>query len=54
MRVLITRPEREAAALAAALSDRGHEPVMAPLFTWSTLPAPPDFAAGSPKRRPCC
>ena len=33
MRVLITRPEREATALAEALRQRGHEPVIAPLFS---------------------
>ena len=32
MRVLITRPEREATALATALAERGHAPVIAPLF----------------------
>ena len=32
MRVLITRPEREATALATALGQRGHAPVIAPLF----------------------
>jgi uroporphyrinogen-III synthase len=45
MRVLITRPEREAAALAAALGERGHVPVAAPLFRLRALPAPTDFAA---------
>jgi uroporphyrinogen-III synthase len=45
MRVLITRPEREAAALAAALGERGHVPVAAPLFRLRVLPAPTDFAA---------
>ena len=32
MRVLIIRPEREATALATALAERGHTPVIAPLF----------------------
>ena len=45
MRVLITRPEREAAALAAALSERGHAPLSAPLFRLEILHPPPDFAA---------
>ena len=45
MRVLITRPEREAAALAAALGERGHQPVVAPLFSLRTLPPPEGFAA---------
>jgi uroporphyrinogen-III synthase len=45
MRVLITRPEREAAALAEALGERGHQPVVAPLFSLRTLPAPAGFAA---------
>lgn len=45
MRVLITRPEREATALATALVQRGHAPVIAPLFTLQILHPPPDFAA---------
>ncbi len=45
MRVLITRPEREAAALAAALGERGHMPVIAPLFRLEILHPPPGFAA---------
>ncbi len=45
MRVLITRPEREATALATALAGRGHAPVIAPLFTLQILHPPPDFAA---------
>jgi uroporphyrinogen-III synthase len=45
MRVLITRPEREAAALAAALGERGHKPVIAPLFRLEILHPPPGFAA---------
>jgi uroporphyrinogen-III synthase len=44
MRVLITRPEREATALATALARRGHAPVIAPLFAVRSLPAPPGFA----------
>jgi uroporphyrinogen-III synthase len=43
MRVLITRPEREATALATALSERGHQAVIAPLFQLELLP-PSDFA----------
>ena len=45
MRVLITRPEREATALATALIERGHVPVIAPLFRLEILRPPPDFAA---------
>ena len=45
MRVLITRPEREAMALATALSQRGHVPVIAPLFRLDILHPPGDFAA---------
>ena len=43
MRVLITRPEREATALAAALIERGHFPVIAPLFRLEILRPPADF-----------
>jgi uroporphyrinogen-III synthase len=45
MRVLITRPEREATALANALVQRGHAPVIAPLFTMQILHPPADFGA---------
>ena len=45
MRVLITRPEREATTLATALSQRGHVPVIAPLFRLEILRPPADFAA---------
>ena len=45
MRVLITRPEREATTLAAALSERGHVPVIAPLFHLQILRPPPGFSA---------
>ncbi len=45
MRVLITRPEREAVTLATALSQRGHVPVIAPLFRLEILHPPVDFAA---------
>ena len=45
MRVLITRPEREATALAQALSARGHSPVIAPFFRLQVLHPPDDFAA---------
>jgi len=45
MRVLITRPEREAVALATALSQRGHVPVIAPLFRLEILHPPADFSA---------
>jgi uroporphyrinogen-III synthase len=44
MRVLITRPEREAVTLATALSQRGHVPVIAPLFRLDILHPPGDFA----------
>jgi len=37
MRVLITRPEREATTLATALAERGHVPVIAPLFRLEIL-----------------
>ncbi len=43
MRVLLTRPEREAAALATALIERGHVPVIAPLFRLEILRPPPAF-----------
>lgn len=45
MRVLITRPEREATTLATALSQRGHVPVIAPLFRLEILHPPADFSA---------
>src|SRR5215469_18628001 len=45
MRVLITRPEREATALATALGERGHMPVIAPLFRLEILRPPAGFAA---------
>ncbi|MEA2816518.1 MAG: hypothetical protein QOI93_4215 [Rhodospirillaceae bacterium] len=45
MRVLITRPEREAVTLATALSQRGHVPVIAPLFRLEILHPPADFSA---------
>ncbi len=44
MRVLITRPEREATALAKALAERGHMPVIAPLFQLVILRPPAEFA----------
>jgi uroporphyrinogen-III synthase len=44
MRVLITRPEREATALAQALAQRGHTAVLAPLFRLQILHPPSDFA----------
>src|SRR5579872_747164 len=43
MRVLITRPEREATTIAAALAERGHQAVIAPLFHLQML-APQDLA----------
>jgi uroporphyrinogen-III synthase len=45
MRVLITRPEREATALATALGRHGHMAVIAPLFRLDILHPPNDFAA---------
>ncbi len=45
MRVLILRPEREATALATALRERGHTPVIAPLFHLEFLHPSSDFAA---------
>src|SRR5690348_849574 len=45
MRVLITRPEREAAALAQAVGERGHVAVIAPLFQLHFRRPPDDFAA---------
>jgi len=45
MRVLIIRPEREATALAAALGERGHMPVIAPLFRLEFLHPPAGFSA---------
>ncbi|MBI2738768.1 MAG: uroporphyrinogen-III synthase [Rhodospirillales bacterium] len=45
MRVLIIRPEREATALATALADRGHTPVIAPLFRLEFLHPPAEFSA---------
>jgi uroporphyrinogen-III synthase len=45
MRVLITRPEREATALATALGERGHVAVIAPLFQLEILHPPPGFEA---------
>lgn len=45
MRVLITRPEREATTLATALAERGHVPVIAPLFRLDILHPSADFAA---------
>jgi len=44
MRVLITRPEREATTLATALGERGHAPLVAPLFRLDILHPPADFA----------
>lgn len=44
MRVLITRPEREATTLATALAERGHVPVIAPLFHLEILRPPAEFA----------
>jgi uroporphyrinogen-III synthase len=45
MRVLIIRPEREATALATALAERGHMPVIAPLFRLEFLHPPAEFSA---------
>lgn len=43
MRVLITRPEREATTLATALAEHGHVPVIAPLFRLEILRPGADF-----------
>src|SRR5262245_6379444 len=45
MRVLITRPEREATTLATALGQRGHQAVIAPLFRLEFVHPTDDFAA---------
>lgn len=45
MRVLIIRPEREATTLATALAERGHTPVIAPLFRLEFLHPPAEFSA---------
>jgi uroporphyrinogen-III synthase len=45
MRVLIIRPEREATALATALAERGHTPVIAPLFRLEFLHPPAEFSS---------
>src|SRR6185503_18543276 len=45
MRVLITRPEREAAALGQGLGTRGHQAVIAPLCHMQGLHPPDDFPA---------
>jgi uroporphyrinogen-III synthase len=45
MRVLITRPEPDAAGLVAALAARGHEAISAPLLEIAPLPVPPDLEA---------
>ena len=45
MRVLIIRPEREATALATALAERGHTPVIAPVFRLDFLHPPAEFSA---------
>lgn len=45
MRVLITRPESEATALAVALAGRGHATVIAPLFHLQFLHPPAEFTA---------
>lgn len=48
MRVLITRPEPDAARLAQALRARGHEPVLAPLMRIEfASEAPPPETAGA-------
>ncbi len=43
MRVLVTRPEPEARAFAAALVARGHEPVLAPMLRLAALSVPDDL-----------
>ena len=55
MRVLIIRPEREATALATALGERGHPPVIAPLFRLRvSCIRPPISPPPWPPARPCC
>lgn len=44
MRVLITRPREDAAALARMLEERGHEPLIEPLLTIERVPARLDLA----------
>ncbi len=43
MRVLVTRPEPEAAFFAAGLAARGHDALISPLLSIDLLPIPPDF-----------
>lgn len=45
MRILLTRPEADAARTAAALRQRGHEPIMAPLLAIE-ITADADLGAG--------
>ena len=40
MRILVTRPKREAEATAAKLAARGHEPIIAPLLEIEFAPGP--------------
>ena len=41
MRILVTRPEADGAALARRLEALGHQPLLAPLLTVQPLPCPP-------------
>ncbi|MAN80704.1 MAG: uroporphyrinogen-III synthase [Rhodospirillaceae bacterium] len=45
-RVLVTRPEQDAAATAARLRDLGHDPLITPLMAVRFLPGPPLDLAG--------
>lgn len=44
MRLIVTRPEPDASALAAELEARGHMPVVAPLMHMELRGSPPDLA----------
>lgn len=43
MRILVTRPRQDAQPLAAALAERGHEVLVAPMLTIEPLAAPADI-----------
>ncbi|MEP1029540.1 MAG: uroporphyrinogen-III synthase, partial [Alphaproteobacteria bacterium] len=45
-RILVTRPEQDAAATAARLRDLGHDPLITPLMAVRFLPGPPLDLAG--------
>ena len=54
MRVLITRPEREATALAQALGERGHVAGDRAAVPAAVLHPPDDFAASLAACQACC